>query len=105
MSTRGKLFNLTMALLFLQPLVPLQIVGAAYMWLVTYMFVLATTAVLSRASKVPPTWRPKPMDTAIVLAQAGAAVSTGWAIVGVTYGVLAVTLICAKLVARGYAHP
>lgn len=104
MSTRGKLFNLIAALLFLQPLVPLQIVSAAYMWLVTCMFVLATTAVVSGASKVPPTWRPNPMDTAIVLAQAGAAASTGWAIVGVTYGVLALTLICAKMIARGYAH-
>lgn len=104
MSTRGKLFNLIMALLLLQPLVPLQLVSVVYMWVVNCMFVLATIAVLSRASKVLPTWRPKPMDTAIVLAQAGAAVSTGWVTTGVLYGMLALTLIYAKLVARGYAH-
>ena len=105
MSARGKLFNLTMALLVLQPFVPLQLVGVAYMWFVVCIFTLAIIAVLSRASKVLPTWRPKSMDTAIVLAQAGAAVSTGWVVVGVTYGVLALTLIYAKMIARGYAHP
>lgn len=105
MSDRGKLFNLTMALLVLQPFVPLQLVGVVYMWFVVCILTPAIIAVLIRASKVLPTWRPKPMDTAIVMAQAGAAVSTGWVVVGVTYGVLALTLIYAKLIARGYAHP
>lgn len=104
MSTRGKLFNLTMALLVLQPLVPLQLVSVVYMWVVNCIFVMATIAVVSGASKVLPTWRPKPVDTAIVLAQAGAAVSTGWVTTGGLYATLALTLICAKLVTRGYAH-
>lgn len=105
MSARGKLFNLIAALLLLQPFNPLQLVAVVYLWFVVCILTLAIIAVLSRASKVLPTWRPKPMDTAIVMAQAGAAVSTGWVVVGVTYGVLALTLIYAKLIARGYAHP
>lgn len=107
MTIKGLLFNLTMAVLMVQPLLVLQLVAVAWMWFIAASFLLLAVMLgqKHRAVKPIPGWAYLRKELVSFTALTLSAAYAGWIITASAYGAGAILLVCLRVKNRGYAHP